>query len=225
MKAGYLAHEALAVLVVAGVFEPGVARHPAAHAGDGEAAFPALLHVIGERGDDGVDEDGVGDFLDIGVARIRVHAEEDDAKEHADLRRGEAGAVEMRHGVAHVLQQFGEFGSFKGFDRLRNLPEARIAHAEDVSNHFCPQNFSRMRRTRPMATSRTSPILSSGTARALSPRPAAQLATTAIVAQSRLTSRASAASGMPVMPTMCAPSRSRRVISAAVSRRGPCVAA
>ena len=38
-------------------------------------------------------------------------------------------------------------------------------------------------------------------------------------------SLAKAASGMPVIPTRSAPSRSRRVISAAVSSRGPCVVA
>ena len=50
VEAGDFVDEAFTVFVEAEVFELGVARDPAAHAGDGEAAFPALLQVVGERG-------------------------------------------------------------------------------------------------------------------------------------------------------------------------------
>ena len=80
-------------------------------------------------------------------------------------------------------------------------------------------------RTFAMLSSISRPICSSETLRALIPRPAAGFTTTASAAYSSCSSRASAASGMPVMPTMVAPSRSRRSISALVSRRGPCTAA
>ena len=51
--------------------------------------------------------------------------------------------------------------------------------------------------------------------------PAAGLTTSARQAYGSSSSRARAASGMPVMPTMSHPSRSIRTISATVSRRGP----
>src|SRR5690606_2708746 len=56
------------------------------------------------------------------------------------------------------------------------------------------------------------------------PAPAAQLATMARQAESRPSSRASPASGLPVMPTRSQPPRRMRALSARVSRRGPWVA-
>src|SRR5687768_6664325 len=69
VKAGDLAHEALAALVVPGVFEPRVAGYPAAHAGNGKAALPARFHVVAERAESRIDEHGIGHFLDVGIAR------------------------------------------------------------------------------------------------------------------------------------------------------------
>ncbi len=63
----------------------------------------------------------------------------------------------------------------------------------------------------------------SGDAPSLPPLPAAQLTTSDKVAYFISSSRAKAASGMAVMPTMSQPSRYMRSISATVSRRGPWV--
>ncbi len=100
-----------------------------------------------------------------------MHAEDHHAQADADLRRGEPGAVEVRHGVAHVGQQGLELRRAEGPHFLRALEKPWIAHAQNFPDHL--QSCSMMRRTRPIASSSTAPILSSGTARWLSPRPAA----------------------------------------------------
>ena len=82
-----------------------------------------------------------------------------------------------------------------------------------------------IRRARPIVACSICSMPSSRMPPRLSPRPAAWFTTTAIAAYGRSSSRASAASGMPVMPTISAPSRSSRSISAADSSRGPWVAA
>ena len=81
--------------------------------------------------------------------------------------------------------------------------------------------WSSSARTLSMAFSSTFAMPSIDTCCDESPRPAAWLTTTAMAAYGNSSSRASTASGMPVMPTSVAPSRSIRSISAAVSSRGP----
>src|SRR5687768_15640355 len=79
-----------------------VARHDAAHARHGQAAFPALFEIVRQRRQHRVDEHGLRHRLDAGIARIGGDAEDHHAQRHADLRRGKPGAVQVRHGVAHI---------------------------------------------------------------------------------------------------------------------------
>src|SRR5436190_14828858 len=65
-----LALEWAAVLVKAAIAQTLVARHDAAHAGHGQAAFPALLHLRVEQREDRIDEDGVVHRLLVGIAGI-----------------------------------------------------------------------------------------------------------------------------------------------------------
>src|SRR5581483_10913395 len=214
----------LAKGVEAGVADLAVARHDAAHPGHRQASLPALLHLAPDRLHRRVDEHGVRHLLGIRVARVLLHAEDDDAQQHPDLRGGEPGAVQVLHGVAHVGDQLAQPARAEGLDLARALEQARVAHPEDRPDHGATR-VPITRCTRRMASAMTSSIARMRMPRALSPRPAAWFTTTASAAYARSSSRASAASGMPVMPTRSAPSRSRRSISAAVSRRGPCVAA
>ena len=58
-----------------------------------------------------------------------MDAEDDYAKADADLGGGEAGAVEVSHGVPHVLEERLELGGVELLNREGFLPEAGIAHA------------------------------------------------------------------------------------------------
>src|SRR5438105_3913129 len=101
-----------------------------------------------------------------------MNAENDDAQPDADLRRGEAGSVQMRHGVAQVGEQPLQFWRAETLHLHGLLKQPRIAHAQYVPDH-CRQSLSMIFRTRPIASSSTAPMRSSGTERRLSPRPAA----------------------------------------------------
>ena len=95
----------IALRVEARVADARPARHHAAQAGHRQAAFPAVLELVGERRDHRIDELGVRHRLGVGIARVALDAEDHHAQRHADLRRGEPGAVLRLHRVAHVGQQ------------------------------------------------------------------------------------------------------------------------
>ena len=89
-----------------------------------------------------------------GIARVRRDAEDHHAQPHADLRRGEAGAVQVRHRVAHVLQQRVQLRRAEALDRQRLLPAgADRPCAAPRGSCLGSQSFSRMRRTRTIASS------------------------------------------------------------------------
>jgi len=123
----------------------------------------------------------IRNLFDARIARVAAHAEDDDAQPHPDLRCGEPGAVQMRHRIAHVGEQLGEFLRREALDRFGTRPQARIPHLQDFADHRAT-SFSMIRRTLPIASSSTAPICSRSTACALPPRPAAKLATTPIEA-------------------------------------------
>src|SRR2546430_1058551 len=172
VKTLHLAFEKVSYFVKPLVAQRAPARHPAAHPRHREATFPGFLHFGRELLEHRVDQHGIGHFLRVRVARVGMHSENDDAQPGADLRRGEAGAIQVRHGVAQVLQQLCQLRRPELFYWDGNLPQPRVSHAQHFADH-CRQSLSMMLRTRPIASSSTAPMRSSGTARRLSPRPAA----------------------------------------------------
>ena len=57
---------------------------------------------------------------------------------HADLGRGEAGAIEIAHGIPHIVEQIQELGSAEFAYRFGHRQEARIAHFENFAYcHAC----------------------------------------------------------------------------------------
>src|SRR2546421_1822726 len=171
VEAFHLALEAPTALIEAAVAKPLPAWHPAAHAGNGEAAFPALLDLAAHRLEARIDEHGVGHFLNPGIARVGAHAEDHHPLEDADLRRGEPGAGEVRHGVAHIGEQRFQLRGIETGQLDRALEQAWIAHTKNFADHA--HSLATMRRTRAIASLSTAAMRSSGTARSLSPRPAA----------------------------------------------------
>ena len=96
VEAVRLAFDRPALRIEALVAQARVARHPAAQAGDRQAALPSFLGLVGQRRQHRIDQLGVGHRLGIGIAVVVLEAENDYAQPHADLRRGEAGAVSPR---------------------------------------------------------------------------------------------------------------------------------
>src|SRR6185437_2427177 len=175
-----------------------------------------------------IDELRVRHGLGVGISRVAFDAEDHDAQVDPDLRRGEPGAGLRAHRFAHVVEQRAQRYGIHALDFSRALEQARIAHAQDVADHGRDTSIviasrrpaasrgasgtrgttcSISARTRSMPASSTLAIASIDTLAVLSPRPAAWLTTTQTDAYSTPSSRASAASGMPVMPTIVAPSR------------------
>ena len=74
-----------------------------------------------ERRQHRIDELGVRHRLGVRIARVVLDAEDHDLQRHADLRRGEPGAVRRGHRVAQVGQQRVELG---GAERGRPAPTA-----------------------------------------------------------------------------------------------------
>src|SRR2546422_8287007 len=172
VKTLHLAFKEVSFLVKPLVAQRAPARHPAAHPRHREATFPAFLHFGRELLEHRVDQHRIGHFFSVRVTRVGVNSENDDAQPDADLRRGEPGAIQVRHRVVHIFQQFIQFLCFEARHRHRLLPQPWISHAQYFADH-CRQSLSMMLRTRPIASSSTAPMRSTGTARRLSPRPAA----------------------------------------------------
>src|SRR5215472_3395264 len=82
----------------------------ATHVGDGEAAFPSVLHLLRHRRDYGVDEHGEGDGRRVGVARIALHLDHADLLEHVHLGRGQPRPVVLAHGLHEVVDEALRFG-------------------------------------------------------------------------------------------------------------------
>ena len=184
MEARDRAVDRVAVEVAAGVTHPCVTRHDTTHPRHRQAALPALLLRIVERRNGRIAKDGVGHLVGVGVARIAAHAKDHHLQQHADLRRSDACAVERRHGVLQVVHQLAQLRRAKGADRRRDLQQPRVAHSQ-----YWPHSHQRssarcctMRTTCCIAAAKAVCAASSETRSALSPIPAASLATTANMA-------------------------------------------
>ena len=137
--------------------------------GDGHALAP---HEINYRANiDALRRLGVTDvFAVAAVGGIR-----------ADLRRGKTGAVGCAHGVEHVAQQFVQFRRIEPIHRPTDPQQTRIPHAKNRPDHGCTARSS-TRTARPTPRSSTAPSRANSIFSALSPRPAAELTTTAMAA-------------------------------------------
>jgi len=111
------------------------AWHPAAQSRHRKAALPALLFLVAEGCQFGIDQDGLWYRRRFGIARIRLAAEDHDPQIDTDLRRRQAGAIEMRHGVAHVAEKFRQLHGAELRNRSRNAQQPRIAHAQNFADH------------------------------------------------------------------------------------------
>lgn len=104
METFHPALETPPAFVMALVVQALPARHPTTHAGYRKTAFPALLFLIAEGRQHRIDQHRLRHRRRVRIARIRLAAEDHHAQIDADLRRGKPGSVQMRHGIAHVLQ-------------------------------------------------------------------------------------------------------------------------
>ena len=145
VKSGRLACDRPPLRIEALVAHAGEARHDTAQARNRQAPLPAVLQRRRERRDPRIDDFGVRHRLGVGIALVRLEAEDDDAKTDADLGRREPGAVLRGHRVAHVGEQRVELGCGELLDRARRREQPRIAHAQDVADH---RGSSRRRRRR-----------------------------------------------------------------------------
>src|SRR5262245_29703365 len=126
-----------------------VAGHYAAHVRHGEASLPAVVHLLGERRHDRVDEDGERNGGRVGIARVLGNLDHADLLERVHLRRGEAGPVVLAHGLDHVVD---EPLSLRRPDLLhgnerRLLAQHRVAETGDLQN----SHVTRVLRTRIVA--------------------------------------------------------------------------
>src|SRR5712691_1010836 len=163
------------------VAQPLEARHDAPHAWDRQASLPGFFNLFADRRDHRVDEHGVRDLFRVGIARIARHPENHHPQWDADLRGGEPRPVQVRHGVAHVGDELTQLRRAERLHRPRFLEKPRIAHFQDFANHAATK-ASMIFRTWSTECFSTSSISCNATPRALAPRPAAWLTTTAIAA-------------------------------------------
>src|SRR5262249_5405685 len=82
-----------------------IPRHHAAHVGDGEAAFPSVLHLVRHRCHHGIDEYGERDGGGVGIARIALYLDHADLLQHVHLRCGQTGPVVLAHGLHEVVDE------------------------------------------------------------------------------------------------------------------------
>lgn len=132
--------DGLAVKSKAGVVNSPGTRHNPAHAGDGEAPFPAVLPIISgaidKQFDGGVDEHGLRHRRCIRVAARGFKAKTNDAFTHAHLRRGNADAALGMHGVPHIRNELSESGAPEIPNRQRLLHEHGFPKTHDFQNHI-----------------------------------------------------------------------------------------
>src|SRR5574342_369253 len=114
----------------------GEPRHHPAHVGHGETALPALFHLLGQRGQRRIDEDGQRDARGFRIARVLVDLDDADPLEDVHLRGGEARAVVLAHGLDHVVDEPLRVGRPYLADghRQRLLPQYGVSQARDLQD-------------------------------------------------------------------------------------------
>ena len=114
-----------------------VARHQAAQAGHRQAAFPAVFHLVGQRRDDRIAQDGLRHRRRVGIALVAVEAEDHQLQVHADLRRGQSHALGGGHGLEHVRDQRAQLGRAEMRHGRGHAQQPRVAHLQDGVDHGC----------------------------------------------------------------------------------------
>src|SRR5712671_642849 len=112
------------------------ARDHAPHVGHREAALPAVLHLLGQRGHHRVDQHRERDRGGVGVARVAVHLDHADLLELVHLGSGEPGSVVLAHGLDHVVDQALGPGRADLLDRngRRELAKYRVSETRDLQD-------------------------------------------------------------------------------------------
>src|SRR5439155_13887396 len=81
------------------------AWHHPAHVRNRETPLPALLHLVGQRRDDWIDEDHQGHRRSVRVAGIAEHLDDGDLLERVHLGRREPGAIVLAHRLDQVVDE------------------------------------------------------------------------------------------------------------------------
>ena len=120
------------------VMDTPVTRDESPHPRDTEAAFPRLLHLIVQRLDDGVYEDGAWNGGSVGVACAPLHSEHDHAARLADLRGGQTYSAPSRHRVPQVFDERRDAraAELDFRHRLRHPAQYGMSHSQDGSFHI-----------------------------------------------------------------------------------------
>ncbi len=130
-----------------------VARHPAGEAGERQAGLPGLGRLIAEGFDLRIDQHGerharlLGLLIRLAVAGLGAGAagvdeKDDDPARDVHLRRRQAGAAGIAHGLHHVVDQPTQFG-IAGIRHTFGRPaQHRMAHAGDLQNGHCRNPMS-----------------------------------------------------------------------------------
>jgi hypothetical protein len=118
--------DALPELVEATIAQARVARHEPAHSGHAETPFPPRFALVAHDFELGIHEHGQRHGPGLGVARVVVDLEYDDAQQHADLDGREPCAVVGAHGVEHVGDERFELRGRELRHRCRHPPKTRV---------------------------------------------------------------------------------------------------
>src|SRR5262245_20516244 len=122
----------------------GEAGHHPPHVGDRKAPFPALLHLVGQRRDDRIDEDHQRHRRRVRVAGIAEDLDDRDLLECMHLGGREPGAVVLAHRLDHVVDQplNGRRPERRGIDALRDLAKHGMAETRDFQDRHDSLKFT-----------------------------------------------------------------------------------
>src|SRR2546426_7540768 len=118
------------------------ARDHAAHVGHRQAALPAVLHLVGQGGHHGIDDDGERNRDGVWIAGVGLDLDDGDLGQLMDLVAGQAGPVVLVHRVDHVVDQPlpGRGANLVHRHRLRLHAQHRMAQPGDLQDGHDERN-------------------------------------------------------------------------------------
>ncbi len=130
----------LSLRVQALVADAPMARYRAAQPRHRQAALPALFHLVVQRGDPRVQQDGRRHGRGVRIALAALETEDHQLQVDADLRRGQPYPADVMHGFEHVVDQPLQLLAAEQFGRhrLRDTQQALVTHLEDFPDHAAP---------------------------------------------------------------------------------------
>src|SRR5438445_3852277 len=141
-----LGDDALKLALAVVILEPDrrVSRHQPPHVGNGQAALPALFHLIRQRRDDGVDDHGERDLGGLGITRVGLDLDDGDLLERVNLVGRQSGSVVLAHRLDHVVDEFlRRVGpDLFGRERLSLLPKNGMSEAGNLQDGHDARNCS-----------------------------------------------------------------------------------